>query len=355
MHTRRWKLPLVALVVAAWLVPMSARGQDVRYTTVSRAEFGGALGRMMKLMGGTKDATEVTSIKGLRMRTDDEGNSTVLDLEGRAFTWMDHESKTYMTMTFEQAAARAKAAMEGMEDSLKAAEDQAPDAEPETVRYEVRFATDRTGKRAKVAGYEAEQVFFQLDIEAIPIRQEDETEEEAMERAGTLVILSDLWLSTTFPGYQAKKAQERRWAEILGSTETGSPEMAQAFKFDPRIKQGFERLAEEMKGIEGEAIRSMIHVVSVPHGVTFDRAPVLKDANKKLSDDVAGAAAEGAKNAAVGAITGGLFGRKREAEPPKPKQGTFMRIRSEVTQCSTAPLGDDVFLVPAGYAERSGM
>jgi hypothetical protein len=145
------------------------------------------------------------------------------------------------------------------------------------------------------------------------------------------------------------------WAEALGSTEAPSKEMVQAYQFDPRIQEGFERLAEETKGLEGEALRSVTHVVGVPQGVKFDRNAVLKDADKKLTDDVADAAGNEAKNAATGAVsglTGGMFGKKK-AEPPKPKQGTIMRLKTEVTDCSTAALADDVFTVPAGYTERT--
>jgi hypothetical protein len=55
----------------------------------------------------------------------------------------------------------------------------------------------------------------------------------------------------------------------------------------------------------------------------------------------------------VSGVTGGLFGRRRAAEPPKPKQGTIMRLKTEVTDCATAALADDVFAVPAGYTERT--
>ena len=342
----------IMLLSCLALVP-AVSAQDVRYTTLSKGEFGGALGRWMKLFGGSSETKEVTSIKGGKLRTDTDDASTVLDLDAKAMTWMDHESKTYTTMTFAQAVERANAMMEEMEDSVAAAKEEMQEAkEPENVRYEVRFSTDRPGKTAKIAGYEAEQVFLQVEVEAIPIRQPDESEEEANARAGTLVVLSELWLSTAFPGYAAKQAQAEKWAEALGGTEAPSKAMVQAYQFDPRIQEGFEKLAEEMKGIEGEALRSVTHVVGVPHGVTFDRAAVLKDANKKLSDDVAGAAANEAKNAVSG-LAGGLFGKKKEAEPPRPQQGTIMRLKTEVTECSTAALVDNVFAVPAGYTERT--
>jgi hypothetical protein len=356
MHARAVR-SLAVMSALSLLAVAPASAQDVRYTTVSRGEFGGALGRWMKLFGGSKEITEVTSIKGGKLRTDAEGSSTVLDLDAKAFTWMDHEAKTYATMTFAQAAERANAMVQELEDSVEAAKTDAAEVrEPQDVRYEVRFAADRPGKTAKVAGYEAEQVFLQVDIEAIPIRQPDETEEEAMQRAGTLVMLSELWLSTAFPGWAAKQAQAQMWAEALGTTEAPSREMVQAYQFDPRIQEGIEKLAEEMKGLEGDVVRSVTHVVAVPHGVDFDREAVLKDANKRLSDDVADAALSGAQNAAAGAvsgITGGLLGRRRQAEPPKPKQGTIMRLKSEVTDCATAALADNVFAVPAGYTERT--
>lgn len=349
---RRGFLVSCALALAA----SPAHPQDVRYTDVSRWEFGGSLGRWMKLFGGSGEVTSVTSIKGGKLRTDaDDDNSTVLDLDAKAFTWMDHETKTYTTMTFAQAAERANAMVAEMEDSVEAAKAEAEDVpEPENVRYEVRFTTDRTGKKTKIVGYEAEQVFFQVDIEAIPIRQPDETEEEANQRAGTLVFLSELWVSTTFPGYTAKQAHQERWAEALGTADAPSEEMIQAYQFDPRIKEGFAKLAEAMQELQGEPLRSVTHAVSVPFGAKFDRKAVLKDADKSLADDVAGAAANEAKDQAAGAVsglTGGLFGKKKN-EPPKPKQATIMRIKDEVTDCSTAPLADSVFAVPGGYTER---
>jgi hypothetical protein len=345
--------PLLPLLLLA--TPMRSAAQDVKYTSITRGEFGGALGRMMKLFGGNKEMTEVTYLKGAKQRTDEEKTSTVLDIQGRSFTWMDHDSKTYTTMTFDQAAARAQAAMKEANDSLKAAkEHEAPkEEEPPKYRYEVHFSSDRPGKTATFAGYDAEQAFFTVQIDAIPIRQPDETEEQAQQRGGTLVFLSEMWLSTSFPGWKAKQAQAKMWAEALQTTEMPSKEMSQAYNFDPRIKQGFEKLAEETKDLQGEALRSVTYVVSVPYGATFDRDQVLKDANKSLSSDVA----SGAKNAAAGAVSGiagGLFGKKKAAaEPPKPTQATIMRLTSEVKDCSTAPLAESVFAVPAGYAERS--
>jgi len=79
-------LPLAIGVLLAPLASTPARAQDVRYTTVSRGEFGGALGRWMKLFGGSSEVTEVTSIKGGKLRSDTEGSSTVLDLDAKAFT-----------------------------------------------------------------------------------------------------------------------------------------------------------------------------------------------------------------------------------------------------------------------------
>ena len=42
-------------------------------------------------------------------------------------------------------------------------------------------------------------------------------------------------------------------------------------------------------------------------------------------------------------------------EKPKPKQITFMRVKSEVTDVDTAPLAESVFAIPAGYTERESM
>jgi hypothetical protein len=212
--------PLAALSVLTLLALAPASAQDVRYTTVSRGEFGGALGRWMKLFGGSSEVTEVTSIKGAKLRSDTEGSSTVLDLDAKAFTWMDHEMKTYATMTFAQAVDRANAMVAQMEDSVEAAKAQMEEAqaqrEPQNVRYEVRFSSDRPGKKEQDRGLPGRTGLPPgghrgHSRSASPTRPK---RRPCSGRAPWCCYSARLWLSTAFPGYTAKQAQAGMWAEV---------------------------------------------------------------------------------------------------------------------------------------------
>ena len=98
--TRPRTAPLAAAVVLALgAVPVAA--QDVQYKTVSKMDLGGVINAIAKLAGGL-EVEETTYIKGLRMRTDADKSSTIMNFETGSYTWIDHEAKTYSVVTLEQ-------------------------------------------------------------------------------------------------------------------------------------------------------------------------------------------------------------------------------------------------------------
>ena len=345
------RLTATAFAIAglAMLGGNSVAAQDIKYSTVSRAEFGGALGRMMKLTGAGDPTTEVTYIKGNRVRTDEGSeSSSITDFSDGMMTWLDHQTKTFYSMSIADMTAAAQQFAAGYAaDSLQ--QPQAAQEEPQ-VTYDFKLSTDRTGKKETIQGSHAEQVLITMEIEATEV-----TEEEDSVLAGTMVVLSDLWMSTDFPGYEAMQRMEAEWSKNFWANSAGANAggMQQANQTDPRIGAAMEKLGKEMEGLEGIALRSTTHFVVVPPGEKFDRKKALRDADKSLADDAAGAAANEAVNSAKGAIsgvTGGLFGKKKPQEP-KPEQSTFLRVKSEVTDVETAALQDDLFKAPPDYTE----
>jgi len=339
-------LPLAGL---ALLAGVPAAAQDVKYTTVSTAEFGGSVGRMIKLSGAEDPITEVTYIKGNRLRTDeDKESSTITDFGDGLFTWLNHPAKTFYTMSIADVTATAQQLAAGYAADSSGQQQVAQD-DPR-VTYDIKASTDKTGKKQKFHGSQAEQVLITIEIEATEV-----TEDEDSTLAGTMVLISDQWMSTEFPGYEAMQRIEANWAEVWRTNTAGADAngMDQASQTDPRIGAAMEKLAEELKDLEGIALKSTTHFVVVPPGAKFDRNKALKDADKSLADDAAGAAAnEAAKSAqdAVSGITGGLFGSKKPKEP-KPEQSTIVRVKSEVTDVQTATLQDEVFKAPPDYTE----
>jgi hypothetical protein len=338
----------LAIAGLALLAGVPVVAQDVEYTTVSQAEFGGAVGRMIKLSGAGDPITEVTYIKGNRLRTDDdEKSSTITDFDDGVFTWLNNEAKTYYTMSIADMTAAAQQMAAGyMADS--SGQQQAAESEPQ-VSYDIRASTEKTGKKQKFHGSQAAQVLITVEIEATEVNEEQDST-----LAGTMVLLSDQWMSTEFPGYEAMQRIEANWQQVwqVNSAGADASGMDQASKTDPRIGAALEKLAEELKGLEGIALKSTTHFIVVPPGAEFDRDKALKDADKSLAGDAAGAAANEAARSAQGAvsgITGGLFGRK--PKEPKPEQSTIVRVKSEVTDVQTAMLQDDLFKAPPDYTE----
>jgi hypothetical protein len=338
-----------ALVGLAVFASTSVAAQDIEYTTVSKAEFGGTLGRMMKLTGTGDPTTEVTYIKGNRIRTDEgDESSSITDFGDGVMTWLNHQTKTFYSMSIADMTAAARQFAAGYAaDTLD--QPQAAQEEPQ-VTYDIKISTDRTGKKERIQGSQAEQVLITMEIEATEV-----TEEEDSVLAGTMVVLADLWMSTDFPGYEAMQRMEAEWNKNWWANSAGADAggMDQASQTDPRIGAAMEKLGKEMEGLDGIALRSTTHFVVVPPGAKFDRKKALNDADKSLADDAAGAAANEAVSSAKGAIsgmTGGLFGKKKPQEP-KPEQSTIARVKSEVTDVETTALEDSLFQVPPDYTE----
>lgn len=342
-------LLLVPVSLASAVLPGSARAQDVQYETVSRVEFAGAAGTVMRaaarLGGGSTESVETTYIKGRRMRTDAGESSSIVDLESGRVTVLDHRAKTYTSFTFEEMADQARQAVN---DADRRTESGAGDPE---ARLDVRFSVDATNERQRVAGYDAQRVLLTMEAEAEAV-PEGQTE---MEKAGTLVVLTDMWTSTDVPILQARGAFDdasARQAADAGAALTEG--FAAAFADDPRMRVAFERSMEEARKIEGMAVKSVTHFVTVAPGQRFDRA--LATEPRAAGPGLAQRAAQEAGRAAIGGLMGRLGGR-RAAEPEpaaeaEPTQATLFTVTSEVRNVRAGSVDASVFEVPAGYTER---
>jgi hypothetical protein len=349
---------LAALALSPVLERSQAAGQDLAYTSVTRGEFAGALGTLMRLVPGAQDPTrETTYMKGSLLRTDEGEHSTIMDLAEGRFTHLDHKAKTFYTFTFAELQAEMAAALEGLE--LEQPEE-APAEEPE-VTFDVRLSTERTGRRTTFDGYSAEQVL--MIVEVVP-RSTDPA--AAQEDAGSMVLFNEVWLSTDFPGLAAiRDAQAKAAAEMFESVQAGlASALQQAFAQDPRMQEAFEKSAQEMEDLDGLAVKTISSFVLLSPGMELDRGAILAAADQPLASGagevLAGAAAAGAQEAARSAVRGltrGVLGRRQEepaaAQPEaRPSQSIVMRTTSVVEDVRTGPLSPDLFRPPADYAER---
>lgn len=338
----------VAAVLAGGAVPTLA-AQDVQYETVTKMELPGAMGTAMRLAarlgGGSMESVETTYIKGRKMRTDSDNSSTIFDLDAGRFTVLDHEARTFSTFTMSEMVARAEESMAEATDRREQLSDAG-----EQGRLDFRFDVDATGQRERVNGYDARQFFLTMEMEAEAI-PEGETE---MQRAGTMVVLTELWTSEDIPIFQAQsafgEASARSWADAGSAITEG---FAAAFADDPRVAVAFEQSMQEAEKIEGMTVRSITRFVTVAPGQRFDRAVALGGAAESRPS-----IAQQAGRAALGGVMGRLGRRsqpEQPAEPEQPSQATIFTATSEVRNVSTTSLDASLFEVPAGYSERELM
>jgi hypothetical protein len=203
-------------------------------------------------------------------------------------------------------------------------------------------------------GYSAEQVV--MIVEVVP------TGEEAQQQgAGRMAVVTDLWLSSNFPGYEEiREAQAQMAQGFMGGAAGMGAAFQQAFASDPRMKDAFEENMEKMKDMEGMPVKTVASFVTVPYGMDLDWEAVLAATDQPLSEGMGGAMGEGAAEAARGAmrnLTRGLLGRRgqQEEEPETEAEAMTQVITMRtVTTIDDVRLGDippETFQPREGYEE----
>lgn len=348
-------LPLMRLAAVALLLPLNEltaqASRDVRYVTVSKQEFGGRLGRVMRFFRrGGKPMTETLWYSGPRMRTDRDKTSEVVDAKAGTVMTMEHEPRTYWLWSVNE----PMLVIETIPDSTPP-DSVRPARRRAKTRYAVTLSTDRTGSRQLIAGLDAEQAIVTLRIDGETYNEEA----DSLER-GTLVVLSDVWLTPSFPGTQAEHVFDSTWAartaRDIDSVEVAqaAKAMEQAYAEEPRLRIAVNKLDSALAALKGYSLKTISHFVVVPDGAEFDREKTLRDAEKGLVADLAGSAAKSAVQEGrqrLGRLAGGRLGGGGRG--PRPEQVVIMRTRHEITELSTDPIPADKFQPPPNYRRRT--
>ena len=92
---------LLFLGLAVGVPTLTAQG--VSYSTVTKGEFGGSLGTLMRLVPGANEETrETTHIQGGFLRTDSDESSTIMNVGEGRFTTLEHPEKSFFSFTLEE-------------------------------------------------------------------------------------------------------------------------------------------------------------------------------------------------------------------------------------------------------------
>ena len=344
MFARSRRLSRVALSLSL-IVSAAAHAQDVQYSTVSKVDLGGGMNAVMRL-AGVSEIKETAYIKGKKLRSDTDKQSTIFDLDNSRYIILNHGEKTYMSVPIADMMRATTASMRGIKadkssDQLKGT---AVDSAGNKADFTVDIKVDPTNERRNINGNDAERVFVTMETD-VRVTPQGESQSQA---AGKLVILMDTWNSNTGPASEAMRAWEKAASKEIAAAAFGSrANLGPAMAANPKMGEAMKRASEEAQKLDGVAVKSTMHLVFVAPEQKFDRAIALKGI-----DDVAGAP-EKKKGLR------GMIGRAIEAKTqPEPKadqqqqtQGTFAKVTTEILDVKSTSVPASMFEIPAGYRE----
>ncbi len=349
MNTRHRSAAMVlsAIVVGiAVTLPARAEAQTrtLSWTESTRVEVPGTLGALLRATGSLTPTEEAQTLhlQGTSLIQESAASTTLFDLSEGRFLMVDHEARSYATMTLGDLSAMSEEALQSTYASAEAA---ASDPEVEAARRDMaeameeveatidfRVSSEATGQRRRIGENDAEQHLVITEFEATAVPEGVEERE-----GGTLVFVAELWQAKGVPGEEAiyeewarqlsqDPAFQERLREQAASADPTEAVAGSLYAWSPEIGAGIVRMSEAIEELEGTTVESVITVAMVPLGATLDRDALLAWEPASMGDQLrasaAGAAREAAADAVRGAVGGlaGRFGISRRSQPePEPE------------------------------------
>jgi hypothetical protein len=352
---------LLPAVFIALVLALPARADvTIQEKTVSAGigGFGGGITTVTRVIAGDKarDDQQFTPTGRLKsLAGKPRSNTTITRLDKELIWDLEPARKEYGEMTFAQ---MREAMAKGMEEAkAHSAKDK------EDVQVDFKVDVQRTGKKDKVNGFDAEQ--WIITLTAVP-KEKDKKGGEGVAYSMKL----DGWYSTQVPGQAEVTAYYRRWGEKMGI----DPQMrSMASGLMAGHGDAVREMAAKMKDLKGVAVRSTM-TMDMGGGMTpeqqaqMDKARTenakerAEDKSKREAKDdeeaKAGAAGSLARGNLGGAL-GGMFGHKLSKTAEKKAEsstapgaeggsGAAFSVTTDMLSVTTGGAGAS-FDVPADY------
>jgi hypothetical protein len=327
-----WRLDAMKTFAVALMIP-GLLFADFRYEQTTRI----TKGLVTKMAFGKKPEPTATShfFKGSRMATVSKDSKTIIDFDKQIFTTVNIAKQQYWQMTFEEMRQMMADLQSEMKDASKGKD----------ASINMKFDAKATGVEKEVGGFQAKQVIFTIETGASDGKQ-----------SGTMMkMVNDSWHSEAVPGYGEYRAFYERLKDKASWLGLGGNPMAQ-MGGQPGMVEGMKKMAEEIQKTPGIPVLT-ISRMTMP-GMNMDLSGGGGNADQGARPTMGGLV-----GGALGGKLGG-FGRKKkeEAQAAKPvpepaaeaKTGEGMLMLesfSDSSGFSTAPIAEDVFAVPAGFAK----
>jgi hypothetical protein len=209
------RLRTIALLAA--IVAPAAHAQDVQYTTVTKVDFGGGMNAIMR-MAGASEVKETAYIKGRKLRSDGEKQSTIFDLDNSRYIILDHAAKTYMSVPLADMARAATAGTRGMR--AEASKDQLKTSAVDSAGNKADFITDLkvepTKERRNINGNDAERVLVTMETDVRVTPQAMKKAAEEAQKVEGIAVKSTMYLVIVAPDQKFDRALALKETEGAG-------------------------------------------------------------------------------------------------------------------------------------------
>ncbi len=340
------RLVLFACTGLALILPPTASAQMVQYTTETtfKIDAFGVLGGML----GRKPVTSMTYVTRDRMATVTGDAGSIVSLPDRILTSVDFKRRTYREMTFEQMVAMA----ENMAADVQQEANDAAPAEGDSVRvtYEFDVSVDDLGETETISGVSTERKLITIELRYTAEGTDETGQTETA--SGKFFAVTDAWVGEGAEGHAIvqdfTRAYAAEFAMAIDPSSSPVASLGQILQQDGRIGPAFERMAEEMKKLNGTPLRSTTYIVTVPLEMELDVDLLL---GRKKAEKKRGAALGGIARSALRSRGIPVAGETQTEAPPAEQQ-TLLTMNEVYTSIEEVAIDPARFQVPAGFAQE---
>ena len=322
----------------------------VQYTTETtfKIDAFGAIGRMF----GRKPVTSTTYVTRERMATVTGDAGSIISLPDRMLTSVDFKRRTYTEMSFDQLVSMAENMAADMQGEVEEAREEAPaGAESVNVTYDFDVSVDDLGETETISGVSTERKLITIELQYTAEGTDEDGQSQTA--SGRFFAVTDAWVGEGAEGNAIVKDFTRAYAEefAMAIDQSSSPisSLGQVLQQDQRIGPAFERMAEEMKKLNGTPLRSTTYIVTVPETMELDVDQLL--GRKKAEKKRGGAALGGIARSALRS-RGLPVGSEPQQEAPPAEQMTLLTMTEVYTSIDEVAEDLSRFQVPSGFSKE---
>jgi hypothetical protein len=307
------------LPVLLVLAVMPALVADVKTREKSSAKLEGWVAKILRLGG---ESTSTMALKGSRMATMSDNNSTIIDVAEEKIYTVDLRGKEYSVMTFAEMRKMMEDAKKQMAESMKGMSEQDKAALKEAGQ-QLEFESDvkDTGQRKQIAGYDAREVVITVTVKG---------KGQKLEESGGFVATDTVWFGPKIAALDEMGVFGMKFAKaVFGDSLAGMDprQSAQLTAFLPGLSAITQRLSAEKAKLQGTPLADTMIIETV------------KSAEQMKQNQSSG-----------GGGIGGMLAKSIMKSSSQQRTKAFTTTR-EVLSVATTVSDADV-AIPAGFKEK---